>query len=57
MQAQTLALIDQFTTEAGQVAAELRSFKPHSDAGRYLQLCRRFEELKRWIGICKASLA
>jgi hypothetical protein len=57
MQAQTLALIDQFTAEAEQVAAELRSFKPHSDAGRHLQLRRRFEELQRWIGACKASLA
>ena len=57
MQSQILALIDQFTEEATQVAAELRSFKPHSDAGRYLQLRRRFEELSRWISNCKAALA
>jgi hypothetical protein len=57
MQAQTLALIDQFTAEAETVAAELRSFKPHSDAGRYLELRRRFEELQHWISTCSASLA
>lgn len=47
MQDQILALIAQFTTEAEQVARELRGLLPHSDPGRYLELQRRHGELQR----------
>jgi hypothetical protein len=57
MQDQILALIAQFTAEAEQVAAELRSFLPLSDPGRRLELLRRHEELRRWISTCEADLA
>jgi hypothetical protein len=57
MQDQILALIAQFTAEADQVAAELRSFLPLSDPGRRLELLRRHEELRRWISTCQAYAA
>ena len=56
MQDQILALIAQFTTEAEQIACELRGLLPHSDPGRYLELRRRHGELQRWIGTCQAHL-
>jgi hypothetical protein len=57
MQEQILNLIAQFTAEAEQIAQELRSFRPHSDAGRYLELTRRHGELQHWIATCKAHAA
>lgn len=57
MQDQILALIAQFTAEADEAARELRGLLPHSDPGRYLELCRSFEERKRWIGTLQAQLA
>ena len=57
MQEQILSLIAQFTTEAEQIAQELRGFLPHSDPGRYLDLTRRYSELQRWISTCEAHAA
>jgi hypothetical protein len=57
MQDQVLALIAQFTAEADQIAQELRGFLPHSDAGRYLELSRRYGELQSWICRCEAHVA
>jgi hypothetical protein len=57
MQDQVLALIAQFTAEADQIAQELRGFLPHSDAGRYLELSRRYGELQNWICRCEAHVA
>ena len=57
MQDQILALIAQFTTESDQIAQELRGFMPHSDAGRYLELSRRYGELQGWICSCEAHVA
>jgi hypothetical protein len=49
--AQARNLAAQYATEAEAVAAELRSFRPHSDAGAYLALLDRLAELRRWVGI------
>jgi hypothetical protein len=49
--AQCRDLAAQYTTEAVAVAAELRSFRPHSDPGAYLALSDRLAELRRWAGI------
>jgi hypothetical protein len=57
MQEQILNLIAQFTAEAEQIAQELRSFRPHSDAGRYLELTRRYGQLQHWIATCEAHAA
>ena len=56
MQEQILELIAQHTTEAGQIAQELRGFLPHSDPGRYLELSRRHGDLRRWISTCEEYL-
>jgi hypothetical protein len=51
--AQAQALAAQYTAEAQAVAAKLRTFRPHSDPGSYLELIRRLEDLRRWVGILK----
>jgi hypothetical protein len=51
---QVVELIAQFTAEAESVASELRHLLPHSDPGRYLDLSRRYSELKGWITTCQA---
>ena len=56
MQEQILNLIAEFTTEADQIAQELRGFLPHSDPGRYLEISRRHGELLRWIATCERQL-
>jgi hypothetical protein len=56
MQDQILELIAQHTTEADQIAQELRGFLPHSDPGGYLELSRRYGDLRRWISTCEEYL-
>ena len=49
--AQSRELAAQYAAEAETVAAELRTFRPHSDPGAYLALSDRLAELRRWAGI------
>jgi hypothetical protein len=49
--AQSRDMAAQYAAEAVAVAAELRTFRPHSDPGTFLALSGRLAELRRWVGI------
>ena len=49
--AQARNLAAQYAAEAEAVAAELRTFRPHSDPGAFLALSDRYVELRRWTGV------